>query len=439
MLVAIPTRNRPALARNAIVSVLGQERCKDVHVLVSDNSSDSEARRNLRTFCEKQEAYGGRLRYIETPSSLPMSSHWEWVIRKGLANYDLNHFSFLTDRMVFKDNHLQEILRLIAAFPDDVISYDHDKIDDYTKPVTIEQAERTGKVLSVESERLLTMASRTQLYSALPRMLNCVVPRAVLNQVARSFGTVFDSIAPDFNFCFKLLSTINKIVYFDKAPLVHYALDRSNGASYVRGIPSKDNMDFKRLSSDKWDASPFPQIRTNGNLILHEYCLVQRSKAVSRMPPVDIDAYLELFLAEARDMIEPGRRSATVRLVQSYKKAVGGTLAESDSDVMDQDNDAPPHSAIDDFVAAPIRTIRRYLGRSKLVVRCYRHLMNQYWVHRALYLGCPAPDFHRPYFKSTEQALRFLNKCSRAKVETNNHTVQMLGGCVLSISRGRST
>ncbi|HEY0730270.1 MAG TPA: glycosyltransferase [Pyrinomonadaceae bacterium] len=63
--VVIPTRNRAAIAMNAIRSVL-DEAVEDVEVLVSDNSTSEAERDALAKFCGGLEG----LRYVRPPESL---------------------------------------------------------------------------------------------------------------------------------------------------------------------------------------------------------------------------------------------------------------------------------------------------------------------------------------------------------------------------------
>src|SRR4051794_10821383 len=99
VVVVIPTRNRADLAINAIRSVLTQPGC-DVQVLVSDNSTTDEDAGTLIRFCEQLK--DERLRYIRPPESMSMSVHWEWAMQQALHLYSANHFSYLTDRMIFR-------------------------------------------------------------------------------------------------------------------------------------------------------------------------------------------------------------------------------------------------------------------------------------------------------------------------------------------------
>ena len=226
--VVIPTRNRAQLAMNAIRSVLDQP-VDDFHILVSDNSTSQRDRDDLESFCAS--LADSRLRYVRPPEPLPMPAHWQWAIEQALANYKANHFSYLTDRMMFRNGALKEVLGLTALYPDKVISYNHDRICDDLRPIRFDQYEVTEKLLEVESQRLLQLVSEVILHHGLPRMMNCIVPRRVLAVIHRRFGNVFTSIAPDFNFCFRCLDLEDSILSQERNGKTIRLPQRRNGTS----------------------------------------------------------------------------------------------------------------------------------------------------------------------------------------------------------------
>src|SRR5687768_1389671 len=152
ILVVVPTRNRAQIAKNAIRSVL-DERIDGVQVMVSDNSTSEPDREELAQFCS--ELNDSRIRYVRPAEPLPMPAHWQWAIEQALANYKASHFTYLTDRMMFRNGALKEVLGLTALYPDKVISYNHDRICDDMRPIRVNQYEVTEKLLEVESQRLL--------------------------------------------------------------------------------------------------------------------------------------------------------------------------------------------------------------------------------------------------------------------------------------------
>ena len=88
-----------------------------------------------------------------------------------------------------------------------------------------------------------------------------VAPREVLLDVSNRFANFFGSTAPDCNFAFRCLETQDSILFLDSALLVHYAIDRSNGASFASGRPSRDHRDFlANLEAGTLNgAAPYPR------------------------------------------------------------------------------------------------------------------------------------------------------------------------------------
>jgi glycosyltransferase involved in cell wall biosynthesis len=308
--VVIPTRNRAQLAMNAIRSLLDQP-VDDFRILVSDNSTSQRDRDDLESFCAS--VADSRLRYARPPQPLAMPAHWQWAIEQALANYKASHFSYLTDRMMFRDGALKELLELTALYPDKVISYNHDRICDDMRPIRFDQYEVTEKLLEVDSQRLLQLVSEVILHHGLPRMMNCIVPRRVFEVMHRHFGNVFTSIAPDFNFCFRCLDLEDSILFYDKSPLFHYAQDRSNGASALRGESTPDTVDFEANlpvdNSIRNYATPIPALITATNAVFNEYLIYKQETGSPRFADIDLHKYLQANAAEIAEVRNPQMRA----------------------------------------------------------------------------------------------------------------------------------
>jgi YD repeat-containing protein len=317
--VVIPTRNRAQLAMNAVRSLLDQP-VDDFRILVSDNSTSEPDRNDLESFCAS--LADSRMRYVRPPQPLPMPEHWEWAIEQALANYKTSHFSYLTDRMMFRQGALKELLGLTLRYPDKVITYNHDRISDDTRPIRVEQYEVTEKLLEVESQRLLQLVSEVILHHGLPRMMNCIVPRRVLEVIHRRFGNVFTSIAPDFNFCFRCLDLEDSILFYDKSPLFHYAQDRSNGASAVRGESTQDTIDFEANlpveSSKRNYATPISSLITATNAVLNEYLIYKQETGSPRFPGLNLQNYLRANAIEVAEVREPQLRAQSYALLVEH-------------------------------------------------------------------------------------------------------------------------
>jgi glycosyl transferase family 2 len=314
-LVVVPTRNRASLARAAITSVLGQ--VADGHILVSDNSTEPAELEELRRFTAGLDP--ATVTYARPPQPMPMTAHWQWALQRGLELPGLTHVLYLTDRMVFKEGALRRLVELADQHRDRVISYNHDRIDDYARPVRLEQREWTGSLFEVPSRHLLNLTARAIVPPCLPRMLNCIAPIEILAQLQRRFDSVFASVSPDYAFAYRLLATVDAILYQDAAPLIHYALDRSNGASVARGIASKDNLDFISNIDEATlnAAAPIPAFRTATNPIFHEYGVVSAEVGGGRLPPVDRFQYLGMMDFDCHQLRDPALARAMSSLLSA--------------------------------------------------------------------------------------------------------------------------
>ena len=299
--ILVPTRNRPDLAKNAIQSVLSQPE-RNVRVIVSDNSTSPEHSNLLSTYCS--ELREERLDYIQPPRPLQMSQHWDWALQEALK-LEFDHFAFLSDRMVFRPNALSKVLKLVERHPDKILTYVHDRVIDFRRPFTIYLNEWTGRLYEVDSTRLLALSADSIIYDrSCPRMLNCFVPRSILSAIKNRFGTVFSSIAPDWNFTYRALEVVDSVLYYNAPALVHYALTRSNGESAHRGIKNETYTDFIReLPKPVNIDAPFPEIITVWNAIISEYCCVKKEAQSQKFPELDMGKYVEA-LADGVDAIE---------------------------------------------------------------------------------------------------------------------------------------
>lgn len=302
--VVIPTRNRSDLATRAIASVLPQLPRGSL-IMVSDNSSDeyhASALHNYVAGLDRED-----VRYLRPSRDLAMPAHWDWASSHVESMAEITHATVLTDRMIFKRGAIRRLDDLVDEDPSAVLSYNHDVVDDYSVPVRLRCQAWTGRTLAVTSDRLLELSAGMEHHPALPRMLNSVVPATHLQRMRELFGTVFDSVAPDFCFAYRTLSLVDSVRYLDESLLVHGSLARSNGASYARGQRSADHADFmaKLGGIPLAHAAPVPGLDTVANAVVSEYELVRRQSGLARFVPVDMDAYFTKIEAEIAEIADP--------------------------------------------------------------------------------------------------------------------------------------
>jgi glycosyltransferase involved in cell wall biosynthesis len=331
--IVIPTRNRASLVRNAITSVLTQTDC-EVEVLVSDNSTSASEDADVRRVCE--ECNDSRLRYVRPPEPLPMSQHWDWAVQTALSMYPASHIALLTDRMVFKPGALKPLFEIIAVHPDKILTYMHDMVDDYEVPVVVRQYTWTGDIYEVRTLRLLELTAQSVMYdTAVPRMLNCLVPRRVLEAIRRRFGNFFASISPDWNFAYRALEREDSILFYDKASMVHYAQNLSNGQSAHYGIKNEAYNTFMRdVAGQPFNkGAPIPEIVTIWNGVISEYCQVKDQTRSYKFREVDLGNYLHVLAWGVEQIRDPDRREEMRRhlAAHGWQPATAGLQPPVDS------------------------------------------------------------------------------------------------------------
>lgn len=282
--ILIPTKDRPTLAMRAVKSVLNQKECgKTITLVVSDNSEIKENREILEKYCIDE-----NILYHATPKVLSMTAHWDWAFEKviGLNEY----ITILTDRMAYKNNIFSEIFQLLRKSDAKIITYPNDSIGSvsliFGRLYFPSLQTTSGKIKKYSSDFLVKCASECILPMSLPRMLNSIVCTDLVKNKKIKFGKFFDSISPDFNMCWSLLSMEEEIFYLDKSILISGGLQFSNGKTFGRNKSFAANS-FKKLSMTEAGLfhTPFPNVITGVNGPLHEYEAIK--KIVNNYPEPD--------------------------------------------------------------------------------------------------------------------------------------------------------
>ena len=301
--VVIPTRNRADLAAESIASVLAEGDPR-VTVLVSDNSTDPQQVERLRSWCSDTE--GDRVIYLRPPEPLPMSPHWQWALERALET-PATHVMYLTDRLMVRSCALRALLTVAEDRPGDVITFGDDTVIDYEEPVTVFQRPWTGRLLRVDSEQALRALSRGILIGT-PTMMNSIVPRGVMEDIAATYGEVFASIAPDHCFGYRCLDRVQSFVHWDHVVIVQRALARSNGFAQIRGVVNAHHEDFLRQLGEMGinEHTPVPQLLTVTNAIYNEYEFVRRDPRSSKLAPLRRHFYLGANARDVARLEDPG-------------------------------------------------------------------------------------------------------------------------------------
>ena len=221
--VLLPTKGRPELARDALLSVLGQTFI-DFEVIVSNNGADSATRAALGSL-----VHDSRVRYLEQEQILPMPEHWEKLSRLAKGHY----LTVLPDRSVLKQGALAKIACLHQAGGADaeVITWPWDLY--YESGFLLPFAQTTDASVVLESVKLCIDCFRPQAPypMALPRGLNSSVSANVIRSIRNRHGEAFAPISPDFSFAFNCLLNHPRVVHLEESQMISQGLNVSNGGN----------------------------------------------------------------------------------------------------------------------------------------------------------------------------------------------------------------
>lgn len=292
LLIVIPTRNRADFAFRAARSVLEQKNC-NCRVLISDNSTDQEELQKLSAFCEQ--ANDDRLKYIRPTTPLPMTQHWDWAMTQAMEIFDFSHVGYLSDRTVFLDGRLKTLEKILIDYSDKIVSFCIDSINDKENPVLLGEAIRTDQLFEIDSSFILQFYAGMERFQALPKMVNSIAPRIVMEEIKRKMGSYFSSIAPDYNFAYASLEIVDSILFYDSPVVLAYGLARSSGMNVLSGNFQKDSLDFiKNLTSeDVCFETPIKSILVLPNAVIHEYCFIQQNSSSNKFPEINQKKYLK--------------------------------------------------------------------------------------------------------------------------------------------------
>lgn len=329
LVVLVPTRNRSSLATAAVNSILSGN-APNVAVMLSDNSTSATHVDDLAKFVTARS--DPRLTLRRAPMSMSMPAHWNWALDQVLKDSSVSHITVLTDRMMFKTESINALLALVERYPDRIISYDHDRVVDHRDPITVDLNPWSDETLILTARRLLSLSAKCTFPSSLPRILNSIVPRSFLEDNIKAYGSVVGSMSPDYSFCYRALALIDDIVYWDRAPIFHYALGQSNGESVSRGVATEANRDFlSTIEGAVFGAAPCPGIRTVGNAMIHEFCVVGSTSKGSKFPAVDIEMYTQMLRKEIDRMEDRSVATEMAHVLSEWYENVGRPLESQQS------------------------------------------------------------------------------------------------------------
>lgn len=309
----IPTRNRPAMAMTAVRHLCGQDG-GDIAIFVFDNSKSAADAARLADFCGK--LGDPRVTYVRSPADLSQGRHWDYALRQALARSDVTHVTIHYDRKIMRPEAAGILCGVAARHPGQVVTYLTDSITHLPPPRRLWQVVWTGALYRLETARIVEASAAgeaLEIGNQLPILSNCLVPRAVAEALVERFGTLCESTTADSCFTYRFCALFDDFLHLDRPLSILYGSHRSAGIGYLSGGGSGDFADYRQTwQGEAWlDAAIVPGLNLGYNMLFHEYELVRRHQAGSRLPPLDREACLRDLGRGLTWIGDPKRREAT--------------------------------------------------------------------------------------------------------------------------------
>ncbi|NNU43665.1 glycosyltransferase family 2 protein [Ramlibacter montanisoli] len=236
--VVVPTRNRPATARQALDSVLRQN-CRDFELIVSDNSTTAST--ELEEWLRARPDLPARFEYIRTGGGLEMDANWEAASLRARGRY----LMMFPDRWVMRGGSLALLASIIAQQDPECVIWDS-RLSIQEDGRFRSEVESAGPVRCEirRSEDLLEnllafrgYKDKTVYTQPFPRGLNCVTRQDAIDAVRSRVGTLFAPNACDYTSGVSLLLHTRRITHVLDSLYVAIGKESNGERLTIHGIP----------------------------------------------------------------------------------------------------------------------------------------------------------------------------------------------------------
>ena len=228
--IVIPTRDRPQLILDAVISSVDQQ-FHSFEVILSDNSSDDKTLDTLRA-----SGHVSRITCIRPPREMAMPDHWEFATSQAKGEYVL----VLTDRSILKQGALSEISRALSAYGPGVISvcsWRWSLFDDASGaelPDSNHTENPTSRILSSQDVVAAFVGPQEGYPYSLPRAMNSCYSAGIAAKIRAQHGRLFFPLSPDFTSAFLMLAHVDQLLYIDTPLFISRGLSSSTGGNAYR-------------------------------------------------------------------------------------------------------------------------------------------------------------------------------------------------------------
>ncbi len=258
--VIIPTKDRPALLRDAMKSVILQD-FDDYELIVSDNFNNERTKEVVDEFGSDP-----RLKYIRPDKELNIPDHWEFAGKKASGKYVL----ILTDRSFLKQGALKEVYSVIKESKEpSAVFWKYGYFNEKKGVLRSERSEPGFRNFS--SLSLLEEFSRTLDAHSLPRPHVGCYRHDLIEKIRNDIGALYLPYAPDYTSSLLVLAHIDNVVFIPR-PLFFF-----QGASVSAGTRAQSNITRYLKSLNLSDPYEFVPIKSsvNTNMIFNDLAKIK--------------------------------------------------------------------------------------------------------------------------------------------------------------------
>ena len=284
--ILLPTRNRSHVVGHAIRSVLGQS-VPDLELVISDNSSNDETAKLVRTFADP------RIRYFRTERVLGMPDNFENAASKSTGDW----ITLLPDDCVLSSRCLEISERTLASHPSKVVVWDWwhfypESAADPARRVQYIRRPFDGAIRYESAHDTLRDLFAMQHGKTLPKPYQSLVHRSLVDTLRTRLGRVFPPPAPDYTFLTAVLAMTDRYTFVDLPLMLSSAGDTTPHAS-----PEAFGRFLAELDEAKkggWGPIKIPIIHP-GTILVESICRVQAELPELAEFRLDLENYLVDF------------------------------------------------------------------------------------------------------------------------------------------------
>lgn len=237
--IVIPTRSRAHLLPAAIRSSLKQT-YEDIEIVICDNASQDNTAEVVQPFLADR-----RIRYVRTPTSLSMPDNWDHALTFATGDY----ITYLTDDSVLFPKCIEFAMQELARTNQKAAvwrhaAYYYSDWYELSRRNVLYVPRTSNTVSKVDSETMLRRLfnmERGNISIDIPKFINSICHREVVESIRQQQGRVFPPSCPDFSSAAGVLHNTSSYLLIERALYIDSVTKESIGAStsYNMGDASK--------------------------------------------------------------------------------------------------------------------------------------------------------------------------------------------------------